>query len=117
MAHNEKLTARVRGAQAGVSKVEEKIMFRGVLFMVEGKMCLSTGDDELMCRIDHVLHDSLIQKPGVRTLEMKGKPYIGYIKVKEEVLKTKKQLDYWVGLALEFNKKAKASPKKKKISK
>ncbi len=114
MAFNEKLNARVREALAGTPKVTEKVMFRGVLFMVDGKMCISSGDDELMLRIDHDLHDELVEKPGVRTMEMKGKPYRGYIMVHTDVLKTKKQLDYWVGLALEFNKKAKAAPKKKK---
>jgi TfoX/Sxy family transcriptional regulator of competence genes len=114
MAFNEKLNARVREALANTLKVSEKVMFRGVLFMVDGKMCISSGDDELMLRIDHDLHDELIKKPGVRTMEMKGKPYRGYIMVHTDALKTKKQLDYWVGLALEFNKKAKASPKKKK---
>ncbi len=114
MAHNEKLTARVREAFANVPKVEEKVMFRGVLFMVDGKMCVSTGNDELMLRIDHALHETLIAQPGCRTMEMKGKPYKGYIMVHENVIKTKKQLDYWLGFALEFNKKAKATPKKKK---
>jgi len=114
MAYNEQLTKRVRQLLADVPKVEEKVMMRGVLFMVDGKMCTSTGDDELMCRVDHALHDSLIAQPGCRTMEMKGKPFRGYVMVHEDVLKTKKQLQYWVGLALDFNKKAKASPKKKK---
>ena len=114
MAHNQQLTERVREAFANLPKVEEKVMFRGVLFMVDGKMCVSTGNDELMLRIDHALHETLVEKPGCRTMEMKGKPYKGYIMVHEDVLKTKKQLDYWLSLALEFNKKAKASSKRKK---
>ena len=114
MAFNEQLNKRVRELLAEVPNVEEKVMFRGVLFMVDGKMCISSGGDELMCRVDHAIHDELIAKPGVRTMEMKGRPYRGYVMVHEDVLKTKKQLAYWIGLALEFNKKAKASPKKKK---
>ena len=114
MAFNEQLNQRVREALTGVPNVTEKVMFRGVLFMVDGKMCISSGDDELMLRIDHALHNDLIKKPGCRTMEMKGKPYIGYVMVHTDALKTKKQLDYWLNLALTFNKKAKAAPKKKK---
>ena len=114
MAFNEHLNKRVRELLADAPNVQEKVMFRGMLFMVDGKMCISSGDDELMIRVDHALHDELVAKPGVRTMEMKGKPYRGYIMVHEDVIKTKKQLACWVGLALEFNKKAKASPKKKK---
>ncbi len=49
-------------------------------------------------------------------MEMKGKPCNGYVYVREEVLTAKKDLDYWVELALAFNKEAKAAPKRKKNS-
>jgi TfoX/Sxy family transcriptional regulator of competence genes len=114
MAYNEKLTNRVREALADVKKVEEKKMFSGITFMVDGKMCISVGDDRIMCRIDPAIHEEAIQKKGCRTMEMKGKEYKGYVYVNEESLKTKKDLDYWTGLALDFNKKAKASKKTRK---
>lgn len=114
MAYNELLTNRVREALTHFQKVEEKRMFRGVTFMVNGKMCVSVGDDELMCRIDPAIHDEAIQKKGCGTMVMKGREYRGYVYVKEDSLKTKKDLDYWLGLALDFNKKAKSSKKTKK---
>jgi hypothetical protein len=39
--------------------------------------------------------------------------YRGYVMVDDEVLNTPKEVGYWVGLALEFNKRAKAAPKRK----
>ena len=45
---------------------------------------------------------------------MKGRDYKGYVRVNEEAMKSKKDFEYWIGLALEFNKKAKAAKKKKK---
>lgn len=113
MAYNEKLTIKVRDALAHLSDVEEKRMFRGVAFMVNGKMCISAGDDKLMFRIDPSIHDDVVEKEGCETVIMKGRPYKGYVYVYEEVLKTKKQWDYWISLALEFNKRAKASRKKR----
>ena len=112
MAVNEELDKRVRAALSSQSKVEERKMFRGVLYMVNGKVCVSTGDDELMVRIDPDLYEEALKKKGVRPMTMKGKPYKGYVYVKQETLKSKKDFDYWISLALEFNKKAKA-PKKK----
>ena len=114
MAYNEKLNGRIREALAAIPKVEEKKMFRGVAFMVDEKMCISVGDNELMCRIDPALHEELIQKKGCRPVQMKGREYKGYIYVSEDAIKTKKDFDYWIKLSLDFNKKAKASPKKKK---
>jgi hypothetical protein len=39
--------------------------------------------------------------------------YRGYVLVDDDVPKTPKEVDYWVGLALDFNKRAKASRKSK----
>ena len=38
----------------------------------------------------------------------------GYIQIDETGLKTKKEFDYWIGLALDYNSIAKASKKRKK---
>lgn len=114
MAYNEKLTNRVREALKGIAKVDEKKMFRGITFMVDGKMCISVGDTRIMCRIDPSLHEEAIKKKGCRTVEMRGRPYAGFVYVDEESIKAKKDFDYWVGLALAFNKYAKASKKNKK---
>ncbi len=112
MAYNEKLTNRVRESLARIPQVEEKRMFRGITFMVNGKMCVSAGDDELMVRIDPQLHEEAIKRKGARTMVMKGREYRGYVYVKEGAIKSKKDFDYWIGLALDFNKKAKGSKKK-----
>ena len=114
MAYNEELANRIREALAEVADVEEKKMFRGVTFMVDGKMCISVGDDEMMCRIDPVLQEELIEKPGCRSVVMNGREYKGFVLVTEEGRKTKKDFDQWIQLSLDFNKRAKASRKSKK---
>src|SRR5438105_1256 len=113
MAANEILLKRVRTALADVPKVIEKKMFRGVTFMVGGKMCVSVSGDELMCRIDPDAYDAAIERTGARPMVMKGREYRGYLYVREEGLKSKKDFDHWIALCLAFNRKAKASPKKK----
>lgn len=113
MAVNEKLTLRVRELLAAIPKVEEKRMFRGIAFMVDGKMCLTVGDDRLMCRIDPETHAEAVSRPGCRTVEMGGRPYLGFVYVDEESLATKKALQAWVDRALEFNPRAKASSGRK----
>ncbi len=112
MAYDEKLAARLREALADIPKVEEKKMFRGVTFMVNGKMCISVSGDELMVRFDPQMQEEVLAKKGARPMVMKNRTYSGYIYVAEEGFKNKKDFDYWVGLALAFNKKAKAAKKK-----
>jgi TfoX/Sxy family transcriptional regulator of competence genes len=112
MADNEKLTKRIREALANLPNVEEKRMFSGITFMVNGKMCISVGNDRIMCRIDPDIHDDVVQRNGARAVHMKGREYRGYVYVSEDAIKVKKDFDFWVKLSLEFNKKAKASKPK-----
>lgn len=114
MAYNEEMTNKVREALAHIPNVTETKMFRGVLFMVNGKMCISTGDDEMMCRIAHDKHEEALKINGCRTTVMKGREFKGYVNVHEDTLKSKDHFDYFIKLALDFNQFAKASPKKKK---
>jgi TfoX/Sxy family transcriptional regulator of competence genes len=114
MAYNEKLTARIREALAHLPNVEEKRMFRGVTFMVNGKMCITAGDNKIMCRVDPSIHEEALKRKGCESVKMKEREYKGYVYVSEEGIKAKKDLEYWVRLAVEFNKFAKASKKKKR---
>ena len=93
--------------------VEEKKMFGGVTFMVNGKMCTSVGYDRFMFRIDPELHDKLVEEEGITGVIMGGRSYKGYVHVSEDVVKTDRELEDWVNLALDFNKRAKPSKKKK----
>jgi TfoX/Sxy family transcriptional regulator of competence genes len=113
MAQDEVLTNKVRDALAEISDVEEKKMFGGLMFMVNGKMCISVGIDRIMCRIDPAIHNEVVKRKGCRTVTMKGRKYIGYVHVDKEAIKTKKDFDYWIGLALDYNRRAIASPKRK----
>ena len=108
MAYNEKIANRVRKALAGRQDVEEKKMFGGLAFMVSGKMCLTIGKDRIMCRIDPLLHEEAIKKDNAVTVVMRGRPYRGYIRVSEAGIESKKDFDYWVGLALSYNKQIRA---------
>jgi hypothetical protein len=73
--------------------------------MVNGKLCMSVGRDRIMCRIDPSVHDAAASRQGAKTVIMKGRPYKGYVHVRREVLQTARQLNFWVGLALRFNRK------------
>lgn len=114
MAYDEKLADRIRAALAHLPKVDEKKMFGGVTFMVNGKMCVSVSGDEMMCRFDPALQETIVAKKGFRTMIMQGREYKGYGYISEAGIKSKKDFDYWVGLSLDFNKRAKASKKSKK---
>ncbi|MBK5285488.1 MAG: TfoX/Sxy family protein [Bacteroidia bacterium] len=114
MSYNEKLADNTREIISLTHKnVEEKGMFGGLCFMVNDKMCVGVEKERLMVRLDPVRFDEVMKKDGCKPMDFTGKVMKGYIFMDADVLKTKKQLEYWVRFALEFNKKAKASKKKK----
>ncbi len=114
MAFNEQLADRVRELLVDSSDVEEKLMFGGMCFMVDGKMCVGVIKDELMCRLDPALEEVVLENDACRPMDFTGKSMKGFVFVAEESLKHKKELSYWVKLCLDFNPKAKATKKKPK---
>ena len=115
MAYNERLADRTREIISRTHKrVVEKKMFGGVCFMVNGKMCVGVEKERMMVRLDPDIYEDVIEKEGVTPMDFTGKVMKGYVFVDIDSLTTEKKLGYWLGLALEFNKKAKASKKKKK---
>lgn len=115
MALNEKLADRVREIISLSHKnIEEKKMFGGLCFMVNDKMCVGVETSRLMVRFDPAKTDEVMEKEGCRPMDFTGKVMNGFVFVDVDALHTKKKLEYWINLALEYNKVSKASKKKKK---
>ena len=108
---NADLLERVRASLAHLPRVEEKKMFGGITFMVNGKMCVSVGRTRLMCRIDPELHDSVVNDKDVRAVVMKGREYRGYVHVDDAAVRSKKDLDRWVSMALNENARLARAPR------
>lgn len=119
MAYDNNLANRVREYLNDISgtEVEEKTMFGGLAFMVNGKMCINVSDDRLMCRFDPDLTLELSEKTGFLPMIMKGKEYKGYCYVDPIGFQNKKDFEFWVNLCLDFNDKAKPSRKSNKNTK
>jgi TfoX/Sxy family transcriptional regulator of competence genes len=108
MAYSEILAERIRQTLAPHSSVKEQKMFGGIAFMVNGKMCVGAySDGDMMLRCDPGMADELVKKKGARRAEMKGKPMAkGWLLIGSEGTANSQDLDYWIGVALDFNKKS-----------
>lgn len=113
MAHDKYLAERVRGQLALVPNIDilEKMMFGGLAFMVNGKMCINVHKERLMCRYDQLRQEEVESKNGYQEWDMKGKKLNGYCFVDASGFETEEELNYWIELCLEFNPRAKASKK------
>ena len=119
MAYSTKLAERIRTYLGSISKIkiEEKEMFKGLAFLVNGKMCINVSGENLMCRYDPALADEVAERTGFQPMIMKGKQLRGYCYVSEDGYKSKVNFEYWLKLCLDFNEKAKASKRKKTSTK
>jgi hypothetical protein len=113
MIYDTKLADRIREylLQFSKLKIEEKKMFRGLTFMINGKMCVSVSGENLMCRFDPDLTQIISEKTGFLPMKMRGKEYKGYCYVEPNGFKSKKDFEFWIKLCLDFNDRAKASKK------
>ena len=110
--YNETLALRVAERLMHIQDVEEKEMFSGLVFMVNGKMCLGVSKESMMVRLDPNSLENLSHKDGWQQMVMGGRPMKGYISVSQDVLNQNDELDFWINLALAFNPLAKTSKKK-----
>lgn len=115
MPYNEKLADRVREIISVTHTItEEKKMFGGLCFMVNDKMCVGIEQDRMMIRFDPGIYEEIMEKEGCSPMDFTGRVMKGYAFVDANVLNTKKKLEYWIKLALDYNTIANVSKKKKK---
>ncbi|GGG95684.1 RNA methyltransferase [Parapedobacter pyrenivorans] len=111
MAYGIELAQRVRDYLRNVPNVtiEEKKMFGGLAFLVNGKMCINVTGVGLMCRYDKQQARAIAKRLGYRPMIMNGKNLPGYCYVSPEGFVNPDDFSFWVELCLAFNEKAKAA--------
>lgn len=116
MAFDEALADRVRSHIGRIHKsVEEKRMFGGLCFMVDNKMCVGVEKERLMVRLDPAVYDEVMKRPGCRPMDFNGRVMKGFVFVDAAAVATDDALEYWIALALDYNKRAKPSRKRSGI--
>lgn len=113
MPYDPKLAERIREYLTRFPElgIEEKIMFGGLAFMVNGKMCVNASGQNLMCRFDPSFTKELTAKTGFLPMKMNGKEYEGYCYVEPIGFKESNDFEYWMKICLDFNGRAKSSKK------
>jgi len=114
MACSERLAERIRNYLNHRKGLEEKRMFGGLCFMLNGHMCCGVDKDCLMVRVLPDRYDTLLKKAHACEMDFTGKPLKGFLFISEVGYRTAAGLASWLDEAVEC---AKAKlPKKKKIS-
>jgi TfoX/Sxy family transcriptional regulator of competence genes len=104
MAFNEILATRIRQALARKKGVEEKKMFGGAGFLLNGNMLVGVWTDSLIVRLGPETYDDALLEPHVREFDITGRPMKGWVLVEPEGVEHDEQLKDWIERAVKFVK-------------
>ena len=105
MAYDEDLAGRVRELIAAERGTEEKRMFGGLAFLVNGNMSVAVSSKGgLMVRVPPGETEKLVTRDHVEPMIMAGRETRGWIRVSLEGVKTKRQLQGWLNRGVEYAK-------------
>lgn len=114
MPYNEQLAARLRRYFRTHKGVEEKRMFGGVAFMLNGHMCSGIHKNLLLVRVADDRYPVLLKKPHAAVMDITGNVMKGFLFVKPAGVKTQAGLAGWLDEAVAC---AKSKPPKKRKAK
>jgi TfoX/Sxy family transcriptional regulator of competence genes len=97
MAYDEDLTNRIRELLGAERAVEEKRMFGGLAFLINGNMSVAvSGQGGLLVRVPPEDTDKLLKRAHVNPMVMAGREARGWLRVDADGVQTKRQLQSWV---------------------
>lgn len=97
MTYDEDLANRIRELIASEKGLTEKKMFGGLAFLINGNLSVSaSGRGGLMVRVAPEDTDALVAKPYAARMVMRGREMDGWLRIGDEGIKTKRQLERWV---------------------
>lgn len=105
MAFDPNLADRIRELTATERCLDEKRMFGGLAFLINGNMAVAaTREGGLMVRVPRDDGEKLLQRDHVEPMVMGGREMRGWLRIAGPGIKTKRQLQSWVARGIEYAK-------------
>jgi len=105
VAFDEELAERIRARVSRMKHVEEKRLFGGLGFMLNGNMLVGVWKQSLIVRLGPDASEAALLEPHVRVFDVTGKPMKGWVMVEAEGVEDEGQVKEWVQRALKFVEK------------
>src|SRR6266567_4406494 len=102
MAFDENLAARIRDALARKKNIEEKKMFGGVGFLINGNMLVGVWKNSVIVRVGPDGYEDALLESHVKEFDITGRPMKGWVLVESEGVEDDDQLKGWIERAIEF---------------
>jgi TfoX/Sxy family transcriptional regulator of competence genes len=102
MAFSEALAERIRRGLARRRGIEEKKMFGGIGFLLNGNMLVGVWKDSLIVRLGPEESDEALKEPHVSEFNITGRSMKGWVLVAPEAVETADELNGWIQRAVKF---------------
>ena len=102
MAFSEELAERIRQGLARKKGIEEKRMFGGIGFLLNGNMLVGVWKESLIVRLGPEEGGEALKEPHVKEFDITGRPMKGWVMVEPEGIEGDDQLRDWIQCALKF---------------
>src|SRR2546421_10130725 len=102
MAFSELLAERIRQALARRKGIEEKKMFGGIGFLLNGNLLVGVWKDSLIVRLGPEPAEAALLEPHVNEFDITGRPMKGWVLVEPEGVTGDDQLKGWIQRAVTF---------------
>ena len=102
MAFNEALAARIRQGLTRKKGIEEKKMFGGLCFLLNGNMLVGVWKDSLIVRLGDEQGEDALLEPHVKPFDITGKAMKGWAMVAPEGIEDDDQLKGWIQRSVKF---------------
>ena len=102
MPYDQSLAQRIRDELNKLPGLQEKIMFGGIGFLVQGNMACGVHGQELIVRVGPECYEQAFSQPNTRPFDMMGKPISGWVTVAPKGYETESDLRNRVRQGVEF---------------
>ena len=102
MAFDEALAERIRRGLARKKGIEEKKMFGGIGFLLNGNMLVGVWKESLVVRLGEEEGEEALKEPHVKEFDITGKPMRNWVLVGPEGVQNDEQLNAWIQRAVKF---------------
>lgn len=102
MPYDEMLAARIRTALGPLPELDEKKMFGGIGFLVNGNMACGVHKNDLIVRVGPARYEAALSCPHTRPFDMTGRPMTSWVMVEPQGCETEADLKAWIKQGLAF---------------
>jgi len=102
MPYNEQIETRIEKILSSWKNTDQKNMFGGVCYLLNGNMFCGVYKDFLILRLGGENGDKSLALPHVRPFDITGKPMKGWVMVEQDGFQTDHDLGVWLNQAKEF---------------